>query len=101
MNLCRIVGILLDNAIDASRKTMEKFIGVEVYKEKESTIIVIDNSFEGKIDLDQINNKNYSTNGSGRGLGLYILKNTIKKIDNMVFEQSINNNLFTSKIIVK
>lgn len=97
----KIVGILLDNAIEASLKSKEKYIGINIYKENPNVIICIDNTFKGKIDLGKINNKNYSTNGENRGLGLYITNNLLKNNNSITLNQSVNNNIFVSLITIK
>ena len=101
IKLYRIINILIDNAIEASSKSREKMINIEIYKEESNNIIIIDNSFKGKLDLNMINNKNYSTKGKGRGLGLYILKSIINDSKKISLEQKIYKNIFSSKIIIK
>ncbi len=96
----KMIGILLDNAIEAAKKTKDKIINIDIYNEDNNIIIIIDNTFKGKIDKYKINEKNYTTKGKNRGLGLYIIKNLISNSDSIKFEQSILNNIFTSKIII-
>ena len=98
--LYKAVGVLLDNAIEAAEKTKEKLINIDIYKEKSSIIIIIDNSFKGNVKMSKISEKNYSTKDKNRGLGLFILNNLIKDNNSIKLEQSIDNNIFTSKIIV-
>ena len=99
--LYRVVGIILDNAIEAASLTTNKIINVDIYKENNSVVIEISNSYKGEIDLNKINNKDYSTKGEGRGLGLYIINNLIKNNDNISLNQEIIDDIFCSKIIVK
>lgn len=99
--LCKAMGIVLDNAIEASNNSRDKLLNLDVYKENENVIIMVDNTFNKKVDLDKLGTKNYSTKGEGRGLGLYIIKNLLKTSKYVVLEQSINENIFSSKIIVK
>ena len=98
--VCKMVGILLDNAIEASEKSKEKLISIETYKEGNKLIIVIDNTFSGNINLDKISEKYYSTKGKGRGLGLYLVSELINKTDNIFLDKEVNNNIFTSKITI-
>ena len=98
--LYKIVGILLDNAIESAEKTKDKIINVEIYRESNIIYIIIDNSFKGKIDINKIGNKNYSTKGNNRGLGLFIINNLLKNSNSISLEQDINNNIFTSKVII-
>jgi two-component system, LytTR family, sensor histidine kinase AgrC len=99
--LCKTVGITLDNAIEAADNSKEKMLNIDIYKENENIIIMIDNSFSKQVDIRKIGTKNYSTKGKGRGLGLYIIKNLLKTSNNLILEQKIENQIFNSKIIVK
>ena len=99
--LCRIVNILLDNAVEASRISKDKIINIEVYKEDKNCIILIENTCSKKVDLNMIEEKNYSTKGKGRGLGLYIAKKLLKESDKISLVREINGLIFTTKIIVK
>ena len=100
VSLYKIVGILLDNAIESAEKTKDKIISIDIYKENTNTIIEIDNTFSGKISLNKIKEINYSTKGRNRGLGLYIVNNLIKNSKTIQLEQIIKNNIFVSKIII-
>lgn len=80
----------------------DKFLNIEVYNEKENTIIEVNNSFESKnTDIEKIYNKNYSSKGKNRGLGLYIAKMLLKKSKYLDMEQRVENNIFYTKIYIK
>ena len=93
--LCRILAILLDNAIEAAKECDEKIINVRFIKDLavKRKLIVIENSYlRHDIDIDKIFEKGYTTkeNPSDKhGLGLW----TVRRILN----QSTNLNLFTTK----
>ena len=99
--LYKIIGIILDNAIEASLVSKDKYLGVDIYKEKSNIIINVDNSFKGKIDINRIYDKGYSNKGKNRGLGLMIVSNLLKNNNSIILEQTINNNIFNSKITIK
>lgn len=102
ISLCKITGIVLDNAIEAMKISNDKFLNIEVYKEKKNTIIEINNSFDDKnTDIDKIYNKNYSSKGKNRGLGLYLAKMLLKKSKYLDMEQRVENNIFYTRIYVK
>ena len=100
VTLYKIVGILLDNAVEAAEKSNNKIINIDIYNEKDSVIIMIDNSFKGRINLKNMNDKYYSTKGKKRGLGLYIVNGLLRNSSYLVLEQSINKKIFTSKITI-
>ena len=93
--LCRILGILLDNAIDAAKECDEKIINVRFVKDNRVNrkLIIIENSYNNvNIDLDKIYEKGYSTkteNPQQHGLGLWTVRKILSKSNNL--------NLFTSK----
>lgn len=99
--LFRVVNILVDNAVEASKNSKEKIINIEGYKEKNKCILLIENSCDKKVDIKKVNEKNYSTKGSGHGLGLYIANTLLKDNEYIVLLQGYSNNIFTSKIIIK
>ena len=99
-DLCRIIGIFLDNAIDESKKVEKKEININIYFDK-YFIIEISNYFEGNLDVEKIYNKGYSTKGKGHGYGLTLVKNIIEQNKNIINENKIEKNIFTQIIKIK
>ena len=98
IDLCEVIGIILDNAIEAARETINKIIFLSINKSDRDIQIEIINSFKNDIDLDRIGNKNYSTKVEGNGLGL----SYIQKLNrNITIEKEIINDLFKTTIVVK
>ena len=63
-DLSRILGILLDNAIEASNKCEEKIINIIIRKDNKShrQLFVIENTyFDKNIDTDRIFEKGYTS----------------------------------------
>ena len=88
----RILGILLDNAIEAAKECDEKIINVTFRKEanKHRIIALIENSYNNKdVDTDQIFEKGVSSKEGNTGLGLWKIRQILKRNNNL--------NLFTSK----
>ena len=101
--ICKILGILLDNAKEAARKSKDKLVVIDLYKEKGNIIIYIENSIDNnKIDLKSINNKGFSTKGSNRGYGLYIVNKILDNSKRISLYQNINKfNKFISILTIK
>ncbi len=95
-----ILGILLDNAIEAGLESDEKMASFQIYKEKETIVILIANTFKS-INIERFEEKGYSTKGKNRGLGLHIVKEILK--ENPIFskETSILENYFVQKIKIQ
>lgn len=101
--VCKILGILMDNAIDACVDSDKKKLVVSVYTETEDLCVEIDNSYSGIVDTDEIKKKGYTTKGKNHGYGLTILNRIVDETKELEFEQSINDNdkLFTSILKIK
>lgn len=101
--VCKILGILMDNAIDACVDSDKKKLVVSVYTETEDLCVEIDNSYSGIVDTDEIKKKGYTTKGKNHGYGLTILNRIVDETEELNFEQSINDNdkLFTSILKIK
>lgn len=99
--VCKITGILIDNAIEASTVSDDKLLLVDIYKEKGLINIYIENTFEGTVDINLINKKGFSTKGKNRGLGLHIVSTILRENDNLSLEQRVVNNKFVSILKIK
>ncbi|MDD2494703.1 MAG: GHKL domain-containing protein [Tissierellia bacterium] len=101
-SLYTIIGIILDNAIEATSESSEASIAIQVgYIDTDINIYVI-NTYKNEPDMNQIKLQGYSTKGKNRGYGLKILSeicNTYK--DNLSVETYLQNGLFTQHIIIK
>lgn len=90
----RILGILLDNAIEAASECENKIIHVSFRKEqnRRRLLVIIDNTYKNKdINVDKIYEKDFSTKSkeTNSGLGLWEVRQILKKNNNL--------NLFTTK----
>ena len=94
--VCKILGILLDNAIEACQESEEKELLIDIYNEDDNTNIYIENSFKGKINIKELSKRGYSTKGRNRGLGLDIVSKLIKKSEYLKLEQYIYKERFVS-----
>ena len=80
--LSRILGILLDNAIEAGEQTNDKKLVLNMYHDyvRNVDIIIVSNSINNiNIDKDKIFNKNYSTKERPSGFGLYEVNKFLKQ----------------------
>lgn len=83
--LYSIIGVYLDNAIEAAKSNKKKEVSLEIYKEKNEVVIVLANTYKGKIDLEKIDNYGYTTKGKNHGVGLHIVKKILE--EEMIFTQ--------------
>lgn len=105
IDIARILGIFLDNAIEANNQYdthSEKEINIAIFNSiTGSTIIIIENTFEDdSLMIDQIFTDGFSTKGEKRGKGLSNVKSIINNYPNVTLNTNINNRLFTQIIEV-
>lgn len=81
--LSRIIGILLDNAIEASLDSDERKLKLEMYHEESRNrdVIIIGNSVKdaNKVNIIKMFDKDYSTKENPSGFGLYEVLKFFKK----------------------
>ena len=101
LNLCKIIGVYLDNAIQEVLKLSMRNIKISLYIsdiEDRQLVITVMNNFSGNIELDKIDTKGYSTKGKGRGIGLAIVQNVLKNENRIVQSTKIIKNNFMQEI---
>ena len=93
-DLCRILGILLDNAIEAAKDCEEKVISTKFIYDKlnERNLIIVENPYRNfLVDVNKIYEKGFSSKKEkiNHGLGLWKVKQILRKNKNM--------NIYTSR----
>ncbi len=102
LNICKILGVFLDNAIEAVKDLKTKHVGIEIYLMDGYLCVDITNNYEGKLDINKIGSSKYTTKGENHGYGLSLVNQIISDYPG-VFEneKSITKNTFTQKIKIK
>lgn len=80
--LSRMIGILLDNAIEATSECEEKIVNVQFVKEegKNRNLIIIENTYNNKnVDTNKIFEKNFTTKEGNSDLGLWKIRDILSK----------------------
>ena len=102
LNICKILGVFLDNAIDAVRKIRKKEVNIELYVVDNSLYIDITNNFNGNIELSKIGHEKNTTKGENHGYGLLLVNRIIaENFKHLENEKSVNGNQFTQSLIIK
>ena len=99
--LGRLIGIYLDNAIDASKKTKNKQMGIEIYMRGKDVEFIISNSFEGELDLESIGTKKYTTKGKNHGYGLMLAKRILNSYSCFESTRMVRGGIYSQSLIVK
>ena len=102
--LSRVLGILLDNAIEASLESDERKLKLEMYhdEKRKCDVIIIGNSVKdaNKIDIIKMFEKDYSTKENPSGFGLYEVLKFFNKNNNgdIVPNIDYDENFFTQTV---
>ncbi len=99
--LCKIVGVLLDNAIEESRNIDDKRIMICLYVDDNKLVIDISNRFNGNIDFERLDEEGYTTKGDGHGYGLSLVKKILSETDIFENERSVKKDVFKQIVKVK
>lgn len=88
----RILGILFDNAIEATKECDKKLINLTIRKDlnKNRLLLIVENTYKNKdVDTEKIYEKGFSTKPGNSGLGLWKVRQILIRNNNL--------NLFTTK----
>ena len=97
-DLTRIIGVYLDNAIEAASTSKDKKLGIEIYEVKGIIEIIISNTYDNDIEKDKVGNERYSTKGKNRGHGLLLVKRILNENNRITSETKITDSLYIQTI---
>lgn len=102
--ICRMLGIFIDNSIEAAKNCMCKTISIkfEENKRNSSDLIIIENECENNVNINKIYEKDFTTkkNKNGHGLGLW-KANQIAKMNKNIEIITENGKKFRQTIVIK
>lgn len=96
IDLVRIIGIFLDNAIEACQECEKPSIDLSIIKmDKDITFIVKNTYIKKNIDYCKLGTLGISSKGERRGTGLYNVKTIINAYNNVIMDTKYENGYFT------
>ncbi len=99
VDLTRILGIFLDNAIDACLETEHPVINFHLGKMNEDIVFIISNTYLDKgLSVAQMHKKETTTKGNGHGIGLYNVSEILNRYDNIYHETLTEDGLFIQQV---
>jgi two-component system sensor histidine kinase AgrC len=99
IDLCRAIGILLDNAIEATLICKTPSIKLGIINKKNSIVILIINScLKDSPPIYKMFQNGFSTKGTNRGIGLSNLKETLNNYKHISLETSMENEEFIQNL---
>lgn len=88
-DLCEILGVFLDNSIEAAQLTDDKYIEICIFEDNQCYTIIINNSYDR------------SKYKKGNGIGLKTVKSILKKYPNMLNNTIIEEKHYTQELIIE
>lgn len=98
--LYSIMGVYIDNAIQAATSSKDKEISLEIYKEKRKIIIILANTYSGKIELEKLDDYGYTTKGKNHGVGLHLVKRILESENIYSQSRELFNKYYVQKLII-
>ncbi|MBM0847951.1 two-component system, LytTR family, sensor histidine kinase AgrC [Staphylococcus epidermidis] len=99
VELSRIIGIIVDNAIEASENLEEPLINIAFINNDESVTFIVMNKCSDDIPkIHELFEQGFSTKGDNRGLGLSTLKELTDSNENVLLDTVIENGYFVQKV---
>ena len=102
-DFCKILGIFLDNAIEAAEESDEREINIVFRRSAADKVQIfsIENTYKDKdVDTENIFEKDFSTKNRNSGIGLWEVKNIVDRNKNVTLLTSKDKKFFTQRLII-
>ena len=105
-DFCRILGILLDNAIEAASKCEEKEINIDIHniKQQKYQVLTIENTYQDKdLEISKLSEKGYTTKKDEKGkhgIGLWQVSRIVKKHKNLILDTTKDDKYFRQELLI-
>lgn len=101
IHLIRVVGILLDNAIEELENLGQGRLDVALFSKENESRLLIRNTVRTTIEpLHQLKAPGFSTKGDGRGLGLSTVETLVNQSSFFFLETKIDSNYFLQNLTI-
>ncbi|MFC6176414.1 GHKL domain-containing protein [Companilactobacillus huachuanensis] len=99
-DLIRIMGVSIDNAIEAVKNQKKGKIKIILINSNDQLDITIKNTITKNIQLTKIENYGFTTKNNHSGLGLVNIQDIKKKYQNLLVHYDIIDNLFSINFVI-
>ena len=101
IDLTRIVGIFLDNAIEAASvvNELDRYINIAFIRSDKDIVFIISNPMlKSELPISSLNKMGVSSKGSGRGTGLYNVQIILSNYENALLTTQVDAKTFTQTL---
>ena len=96
VDLARILGIFLDNAVEAALITAHPEVGLNIIRNPDTVAVIITNSVQDSdIALHKLKQQGFTTKTGHTGIGLANAQKMIRSYDNILWETTLKDGCFT------
>ena len=96
VDLARILGIFLDNAVEAALETEQPRVGLNIIQNSDTVAVIISNSLQdSELALHQLKQQGFTTKTGHTGIGLANAQRIIGSYDNILWETAKRGGCFT------
>lgn len=101
MDLSRVLGIFLDNAVEAALETENPAIQFAIISLEKEYLLIISNTFlDHGLPTATLRQPTVSSKGANRGIGLYNAKETLSKYNRVFWDTETNETHFTQRLTI-
>jgi len=102
LDYIRLLAILCDNAIEAALEAENPAITIACFYQDDDYVLIVDNTTkEESVPVNLIYQKDYSSKGHGRGIGLTTIHQMMRKYPNLAVQTNSKNYHFCQTIRIK
>ena len=99
VDLARLLGIFLDNAIEAALETETPTIHFAIIHSETEYLFMVANTFiDREIPFATLKQPSVSTKGGNRGIGLYNANEILSQYQNIIWDTEIKNSCFIQRL---
>ena len=99
VDLARLLGIFLDNAIEAALETETPTIHFAIIHSETEYLFMVANTFiDREIPFAALKQPSVSTKGGNRGIGLYNANEILSQYQNIIWDTEIKNSCFIQRL---
>jgi len=100
LDLCRIAGIFLDNSTEACRGVPGSSLSFIALPKEGTTRFVFANTCQSPPDLSRLGDEGYTTKPGSRGLGLYNVRQLIRRNQRLSLNTYLDGGQFVQEVII-
>lgn len=101
IDLARVLGIFLDNAIEATLETEQPKLQFAAISSENKNVFIIANTFVDKgIPFATLKESGVSTKGENRGIGLFHVKEVVAGYQNILWDMEVKHDYFMQTLTI-